>query len=77
MQSDLPVLVAPERLGGGPGAETLAGALRILEASRATRGGREGEDVIRAPRTIVDAYKETFPTLLKYCNAEAVDGVAP
>ena len=77
VQSDLPVLVAPERLGGGPGAETLAGALRILEASRATRGGREGEDVIRAPRTIVDAYKETFPTLLKYCNAEAVDGVAP
>lgn len=77
VKSDLPVLVEPDRLGGGPGAETLAGALRLLDASRTTRGGREGEDAIRAPKTIADAYKETFPTLLKYCKAETIKGVAP
>jgi hypothetical protein len=76
VRADLPGLTAAAPGLGGTGAATLAGALRLLNASR---GGGVAEDGIAnaAPKTVMDAYKETYPTLLKYCNAVTAEAVAP
>ncbi|KAI2510215.1 hypothetical protein MHU86_4247 [Fragilaria crotonensis] len=76
VRADLPGVVGAMRPGGDLGAATLAGALRLLGAARGTVDDREGT-AGGAPKTIVDAYKETYPTLLKYCNSATTDGVAP
>ena len=68
----------------GPDAATgeatgaLAGALQALTEVRAGRGG--GADDRTAPReakTIQEAYRETYPTLLRYCNVTVPESVAP
>lgn len=77
VRADLPGLTAAAGpTAGGVGAATLAGAMRLLNASR---GGGTAEDGVASatPKTIMDAYKETYPTLLKYCNAVTAEAVAP
>lgn len=70
--SDLPALAiaAANEMTG-----TLAGALRAL-----TRPGTGGEVDDRGPRevkTVQDVYKETFTTLLRFCNVTSPTDVAP
>lgn len=76
VRADLPGIIGGDGPGGDVGAATLAGALRLLGAARGAANDRDGA-TSGAPKTIVDAYKETYPTLLKYCNAATTDGVAP
>jgi hypothetical protein len=72
VQADLPAL-ATIRRDATPMADTIAGALRTLGA---TRGG-ESSERSREPKTIMDAYKETHTTLLRFCNTSTVGAVAP
>jgi hypothetical protein len=74
VQSDLPGIgttagTVPESTA------TLVGALRAL-----TRGV-DGDDgfvrTAREPKTIAEAYKETHRVLLRFCNVENVNDVAP
>ena len=53
---------------------TLVGALRAMTETRAGRGGDPAD---RPAKTINEAYKETFGTLLRYCNVTQVEAVAP
>jgi hypothetical protein len=75
VQADLPALV------GGPGGvqgannPAVAGALQALGLARALDGEALGGT--KPPKTIVEAYKETHTTLLRFCNAANSDGVAP
>ena len=50
----------------------LAGALRALAATR--RSGGDGDDASRAPKTLSEAYKETYSTLLRFGNVAAGPG---
>ena len=80
VHSDLPALREHELGGGMGGAAAFAGALRTLGLAReAGRGNGDAGDGARAkePRTIVEAYKETYQTLLRYCNVEEPGHVAP
>jgi hypothetical protein len=76
VQADLPAIANAAARGATPMAETIAGALRTLGVAR---GGGAADDGGRGrePKTIVEAYKETHPTLLRFCNASTVDAVAP
>ena len=69
VKDDLPALLAPDtatqEMTG-----TLAGALRALtrgDGRGATGGDAEGRGE-REPKSIQEVYKETFRTLLRYCN---------
>jgi hypothetical protein len=75
--SDLPAI--GDQPGEGPVAATVAGALRALGVARGGRGDPEGDDTTRArePKSIIDVYKETHMTLLRYCNATLANTVAP
>ena len=74
VQADLPALLTAGG-GGVAGADpAVAGALRML--GLAAEGGAAAPSA-RAPKTINEAYKETYPTLLRFCNAATSDGVAP
>ena len=83
VQADLPALVQGGALVGGPdGNAALVGALQALNAARGTGGGvaavgEDGARVGREPKTVAEAYKETYPTLLRFCNVMRVDEVAP
>ena len=57
--------------GGGLGAEAIAGAIQAMNAA--------GDDARtpREPKTVAEAYKETYRTLLKYGNVLGVEEVAP
>ena len=68
----LPALAGPP--GDGPMAATIAGALRVLGVARGGRGEPEGDKATRArePKSIIDAYKETHTTLLRYWNATSL-----
>lgn len=68
---DLPDLAAPRREDGP---DAFAGAIRALAA---TREGHEGEPTAKAPKTIAETYKETYRTLLRYCNVGEAEAVAP
>ena len=73
VQVDLPAAGAPN--GAGPEATaTIVGALRAL-----TRAGADTDELGRSrePKTIADAYKETYRLLLRHCNVSDVDQVAP
>lgn len=76
VRSDLPALAAPE---GGPGGPLAAALLRTLGLAPTAGGAAEGEDErsVKAPKTIAEAYKETYRTLLRYCNVASPENVAP
>lgn len=73
VRMDLPALAEPDatttQVTG-----TLAGALRALTS----RVGEGTEDrSTREPKTINEHYKETFKTLLRFCNVSTTEEVAP
>ncbi|KAI2498887.1 hypothetical protein MHU86_15578 [Fragilaria crotonensis] len=78
VHADLPALAAITDRGGVGGVEAAA-LLRTLGLARAADVGEAEDDrvVARAPKTIVDVYKETYSTLLRYCNVGTPDAVAP
>jgi hypothetical protein len=78
VQGDLPALTHPPDRTGLPGADAIAGALQALGATRAAGAtGAEGEGSGKEPKTIREAYKETYKTLLRFCNVASAEEVAP
>ena len=79
VQADLPGLTTAGREAGGAATADLAGALlRTLTARRGGAGeDSDADDRGRAPKTIAEAYRETFETLLRFCDVAAVENVAP
>ena len=76
VMADLPALGGAAGGGiGGTSVETLATALRLLGAARGAGADGVG-GTGTASKTVVDTYKETYPTLLKYCNVAAATDVA-
>ena len=74
VKGDLPAL-ATERTMTGEVTSTLVGALRALTESRTTRGGEATERGTREAKAISEQVnKETFGTLLRYCNVTQVEG---
>ena len=78
IRSDLPATIEPSRLGA-VGADAVADAIRALGDARGAGGGGAGDGARtpREPKSIADTYKETFQTLLRFCNVAEVTGVAP
>lgn len=76
IRGDLPALAEPDPTAGDI-TGTLACALRALTETRTGRGGDGPERASREPKTIQEAYKETYRTLLRYGNATDVMAVAP
>jgi hypothetical protein len=78
VQGDLPGTNATT-VGAVPveAAATLVGALRALARGGGTDGDDEYGRAAREPRTVAEAYKETYPLLLRHCNVTDVDSVAP
>lgn len=76
VQADLPALGGLERDGDGGGA---AAIFRSLGLARAVADAAGGDDAgrARAPKTIAEVYKETYTTLLRYCDVADVGSVAP
>lgn len=77
VENDLPALA---NAGGEAGVQTeaFAGAIRALVSTRRTGGGtEEGDDEAKLPRSIAETYRETYRTLLRFCNVASVDEVAP
>ena len=71
--SDLPALNAPESTEI---TTTLAGALRALTRTGAATA--TDERVSREPKTVQEVYKETYGTLLRFCNVtETTEVLAP
>ena len=74
VRMDLPGLGG--RGNGGAEGATIVSALRLLGAARGA--GTDGAGAATATqKTIADAYKETYPTLLKYSNVTVVENVPP
>ena len=73
VRGDLPALATPDALTGEL-TGTLAGALRVLTGREADGGGDRPH---RDPKTIQEVYKETFRTLLRYCNVAEPLEVSP
>ncbi|KAI2507849.1 hypothetical protein MHU86_6629 [Fragilaria crotonensis] len=65
------------RLGGGApvrgGIDPMVTAVQQLTATMGEVGGR----TTREPKGIMDAYRETYPVLLRYCQVNSVDELAP
>jgi hypothetical protein len=73
--SDLPGLGGA---GGGEHDATLAGALRALtRATGGDGGGGEATGTTREPKAIQDVFRETHSMLIRYCNVEHPQDVAP
>lgn len=72
--SNLPALAEPNSASAEL-TGTLAGALRAL--TRTSGGTDEEERGSREPKSIQEVYRETFSTLLRYCNVAQADRVAP
>ena len=70
---DLPALATPDPMVTEV-TGTLAGALRAL-TSRVGEGG--GDRATREPKGIDEHYKETYRTLLRFCNVTSAEAVAP
>ena len=80
VQADLPVLGNEGDGAGGASAATIAGVLRAIAAGRlgaVADDGDAGPRVTREAKTIMDAYKETYVTLLRYGNVGRSEDVAP
>ena len=74
IRSDLPATTEPSRLGA-VGVDAVADAIRALGDVRGSGG--DGARTPREPKSIADTYKETFRTLLRFCNVAEGTGVAP
>lgn len=72
VRGDLPALTAQ---GNDGGPEGIADAIRALTTARANPA--DGERTTKEPKTIAETYKETYRTLLRYCNVASVESVAP
>ena len=78
MQEDLPGLAIGGREAGGAATADLVGALQTLTARYSSAGeDADGDEGARAPKTIAEAYRETFETLLRFCDVVTVENVAP
>jgi hypothetical protein len=55
---------------------TLAGALRALAGGRRDAGD-DGRASSREPKKVQDVYKETYRTLLRFCNVTQSEALAP
>ena len=69
-------LACARQWAGGGTDPAVAGALQALGLARAMEHDETGGSA-KPPKTIVEAYKETHTTLLRYCNSATVGGVAP
>ena len=79
VQSDLPALRAADGGGGGATAQ-LVGALQALAAARREAAAEAAEAGARGAsglKSIAQAYKETYTSLLRFGNVGSVDEVAP
>ena len=77
VQGDLPALTHPDRTGV-PGADAIAGALRAMGATRGAGATvADGDGSVKEPKTITEAYKETYKTLLRFSNVASADEVPP
>ena len=74
VRGDLPSLAGPDPATAEV-AGTLAGALRALTGARGAAEG--GDNVPRAPKTVQEVYRETYTTLLRFCNVASATDVAP
>lgn len=80
VEHDLPALGAAAATGAGATTATLLGALRALSERRPAEeqepeGGIRGGG--REQKSIVDSYKETYKTLLRFGNVTRPEDVAP
>lgn len=76
VKADLPALASSNAESEGM-TSTLAGALRALTKA-AGGSGADGEDGgTREPKAIQEVYRETYQTLLRYCNVQQPSEVAP
>jgi hypothetical protein len=78
VRADLPALADPDPATAEV-TGTLAGALRALTSAR---GGGEGpvageRGATREPKLIQEVYRETYRTLLRFCNVSRPEDVAP
>lgn len=79
IHQDLPAQAAGAggRDGAGDAAQAvtaqIAAALQTLTATRGGGGATES----REPKTVVEAYKETYTVLLRFCNVTTAEEVAP
>ena len=74
VRGDLPALAGPEP-GTTEVTGALAGALRALAGARGTADGTEGAP--REPKSVQEVYRETYGTLLRFCNVASATDVAP
>ena len=74
VRMDLPALATPNPMTTEV-TGTLAGALRALTSRVGEQGGEDR--ATRAPKNISEYYKETYRTLLRFCNVTSADAVAP
>ena len=74
VRGDLPSLAGPDP-GTAEVAGTLAGALRALTGARGATEMEGGAP--REPKSVQEVYRETFGTLLRYCNVAVATDVAP
>ena len=72
--ADLPVLAEPSA-SSAELTGTLAGALRAL--TRTPGGASDDDRGSREPKTVQEVYRETYGTLVRYCNVERAEDVAP
>lgn len=73
VRGDLPALAAPDATTTGI-TDTLAGALRALTGRVAEDGSERSS---REPKTVKEVFKETYRTLLRFCNVAEETAVAP
>ena len=75
VRGDLPALAEPDPTATEM-TGTLVGALRALTGARPD-AGHDGRTTSREPKKVQDAYKETYRTLLRFCNVTQPEDVAP
>lgn len=76
VRADLPAVAAPD-VHTQEVTGTLAGALRALTERTDGRAGGRAPGTARESRTIVEAYRETYHTLLRFGNVSQVEQLAP
>ncbi|KAI2499710.1 hypothetical protein MHU86_14791 [Fragilaria crotonensis] len=78
VRADLPALGDPDPATAEV-TGTLAGALRALTNARPGREGTAPEEraTVKEPKLLQDVYRETYRTLLRFCNVSRPEDVAP
>ena len=71
--ADLPSLRIRNSANSGAG----VGATEIATVVQALASARGVDERSKEPRTIREAYKETYPTLMRYCRVQTAKEVAP